>query len=37
MIFDLLFIALQDLQEINGVSDAIAVTVNGDAGHEEGN
>lgn len=26
-----------DLHEINGVSDAIAVTVNGDAGHEEGN
>jgi len=36
MIFDLLFITLQDLHEINGVCDAIAVT-NGDAGHNEGN
>jgi len=36
MIFDLLFITLQDLHEINGVCDAIAVT-NGDSGHNEGN
>ncbi|XP_025200102.1 proteoglycan 4 [Melanaphis sacchari] len=26
-----------DLHEVNGVCDAIAVTTNGDAGHEEGN
>jgi len=25
------------LHEVNGVCDAIAVTTNGDAGHEEGN